>query len=59
MSARVALRRNDDGAEFNRISRIDLVAIEKPEPDPYAPSEGTDAGGFDWRTGEQKRGTES
>lgn len=50
VAAKVALRKGDDGAEFNRITRFDLFKIEKPEPDPYAP---TDEDGFNWSNGEQ------
>jgi hypothetical protein len=38
IDARVALRRGDNGEEFNRITRFDVVAIEPPEPEPFAPS---------------------
>lgn len=53
--ARVALRRGDDGTEFNRVVRFEVVAFEPPGPDPFAPEpDGRDADGFDWWTGEQK-----
>ena len=57
---KVALRKNDDGTEYNRVNRLDVVDIEPPEPEPFAPSqhsngdETTDAAGFDWGTGQQK-----
>jgi hypothetical protein len=58
VNAKVALRRNDDGTEYNRVVRLDVVAIETPEPEPFAPKpdgNGTvDQQGFDWRDGEQK-----
>jgi len=38
LAAKVALRRGDNGEEFNRITRFDVVAIEHPEPEPFAPS---------------------
>jgi hypothetical protein len=65
IDARVALRRGDNGEEFNRVSRFDVVGIERPEPEPFAPgaepTDGstTDEDGFDWANGEQERGAES
>jgi hypothetical protein len=59
VAAKVALRKNDDGTEFNRVNRLDVVGIEPPEPEPFAPSqhpngdETTDAAGFDWANGQQ------
>ncbi len=38
VNAKVALRKNDDGTEYNRVNRLDVVAIESPEPEPFAPS---------------------
>lgn len=37
---RIALRRDDDGAERNRVVRFDVLRVEKPEADPYAPEVG-------------------
>jgi hypothetical protein len=61
VAAKVALRRNDDGTEFNRIVPFDVVAVEPPAPEPFAPTDdepadaGTaDADGFDWQKGEQR-----
>ncbi len=34
---RLALRRDDDGAERNRVVRFVVLRVEKPEADPYAP----------------------
>jgi Protein of unknown function (DUF669) len=59
VAAKVALRKNDDGTEYNRVNRLDVVGIEPPEPEPFAPSEHsngdetTDAAGFDWAKGQQ------
>ena len=59
VNAKVALRRGDDGTEFNRINRLDVVGIETPEPEPFAPSDEpvdgstADAAGFDWANGQQ------
>jgi hypothetical protein len=65
IEARVALRRGDDGTEFNRVSRFDVVGIEPAEPEPFAPrdepGDGStlDEGGFDWQSGQQEGGAES
>jgi hypothetical protein len=40
----LAVRRDDDGTEFNRVRRFDVLGIEKPEPDAFAPSTPADAG---------------
>lgn len=37
---RLALRRDDDGVERNRVVRFDVLRVEKPEADPYAPEVG-------------------
>jgi hypothetical protein len=65
IDARVALRRGDNGEEFNRVSRFDVVGIEPAEPEPFAPGarlgepSTADEGGFDWATGQQEGGAES
>ena len=57
IAAKVALRRNDDGSDYNRVVRFDVVAVEPPAPEPFAPTadrhtaESCDADGFDWRNG--------
>ena len=62
VAARVTLRRNDDGTEFNRVARFDVVAVEPPTPEPFAPTTdepGTDTAdgdGFDWSTGAPRNG---
>ena len=59
VNVKVALRKNDDGTEFNRVTRLDVVDIESPEPEPFAPSDEpadgstVDAAGFDWAAGQQ------
>src|SRR5262249_27049802 len=64
IDARVALRRGDNGEEFNRVARFDVVGIEPPDPEPFAPRDEpgdastTDADGFDWATGQQEGGAE-
>jgi hypothetical protein len=62
VNAKVALLKGDDGAEFNRIARFDVVGHEPPEPEPFAPSPSgepvqpglRDQQGFNWETGEQE-----
>jgi hypothetical protein len=59
VAARVTLRRGDDGAEFNRVARFDVVAVEPPTPEPFAPTtdtDGTDTDGFDWSSGVPRNG---
>lgn len=34
---KVALRRDDDGVEYNRVRRFDVVGIDPPERDEFAP----------------------
>ncbi len=36
---KVTLRRSDDGAEYNRVQRFDVVSVDEPQADPFAPSE--------------------
>ncbi len=39
--ARLALRSGDDGSQYNRVVKFEVLRIEKPEQDPFAPkSEG-------------------
>jgi hypothetical protein len=60
---KLALRRGDDGAEFNRVVRFDPTGVEPDEPEPFAPSpngepaepgDTLDQQGFDWGSGEQQ-----
>ena len=39
VKAKVALRRDDDGTECNRVVRFDVVGIEPPDPEPFAPAD--------------------
>jgi hypothetical protein len=70
VAAKIALRKDDDGQEFNRVRSFDVVAIEPPEPDAFAmQSTGSngeadrddaagstvDDQGYDWGKGEQTR----
>jgi len=43
VKAKVVLRKSDDGDEFNRVSRFEVVRVEAPERDPFAPSDHTEA----------------
>lgn len=36
---RVALRRDDDGTERNRVIRFDVLRVDEPERDPFAPTD--------------------
>lgn len=36
---KLALRRDDDGNEHNRVRRFDVVGIDEPDSDPFAPEE--------------------
>jgi hypothetical protein len=38
---KVALRREDDGREYNRVRSFEVLGIEPPERDPFAPPEMT------------------
>jgi hypothetical protein len=35
-------RRDDDGNEYNRVRSFEVLGIDEPERDPYAPSDGAD-----------------
>ena len=37
-SVKLALRRDDDGSEYNRIRRFDVLGIDEPERDAFAPT---------------------
>ncbi|HUY35375.1 MAG TPA: DUF669 domain-containing protein [Pirellulales bacterium] len=36
-AVKVSLRKADDGAEYNRVKRFDVLRIDAPEGDPFAP----------------------
>ena len=40
---RLALRRDDNGTERNRVQRFDVLRIETPQADPFAPADTTTA----------------
>lgn len=40
---KLALRRDDDGNEVNRLKSFEVLRREKPEADPFAPAEQVDA----------------
>ena len=37
---KLALRRDDDGTEYNRVKRFEAVGIDPPEQDAFAPQDG-------------------
>ncbi|MCH8829677.1 MAG: hypothetical protein IID45_08885 [Planctomycetes bacterium] len=37
---KLALRRDDDGNESNRVVRFDVIGVDEPEPDEFAPGTG-------------------
>jgi hypothetical protein len=43
VKAKIVLRHDDDGNEHNRVKTFDVVGIDKPEPDAFAPDSDTDA----------------
>jgi hypothetical protein len=38
---KIALRKDDDGTERNRVSRFELLRVEQPTVNPFAPGEPT------------------
>lgn len=42
---KLALRKEDDGREFNRVRRFDVEGIDAPEPDAFAPTDGANGEG--------------
>jgi len=38
-SVKLALRRDDDGSEYNRVCRFDVLGIDEPERDAFAPAD--------------------
>jgi len=39
---KVTLRKDDDGTEYNRVRKLEVVGIDIPEPDAFAPAEAAD-----------------
>ena len=39
-SVKLVLRRDDDGSEYNRVRRFDVLGIDEPESDAFAPDDG-------------------
>jgi len=37
---KLALRRDDGGAEYNRVRSFDVIGVDTPEADPFAPADG-------------------
>jgi len=42
-TVRVVVRRDDDGTERNRVQRFEVLRIDEPATDPFAPQDGDDA----------------
>ena len=42
-TVRVVVRRDDDGTERNQVKRFEVLRIDEPEADPFAPQDGDDA----------------
>ena len=42
-AVKLVLRKDDDGTEYNKVRRFDVIGIDKPEPDAFAPAESDDA----------------
>jgi hypothetical protein len=42
VKAKIALRRDDDGAEYNRVRRFDVIGLDTPEQDEFAPADDDD-----------------
>ncbi|MBX3435309.1 MAG: DUF669 domain-containing protein [Pirellulales bacterium] len=38
-AVKLALRRDDDGSEFNKVRRFDVLGIDQPERDAFAPAD--------------------
>lgn len=41
---KVVLRRDNDGTERNKVQRFDVLRVETPEPDPFAPTDADEGG---------------
>lgn len=41
VKAKVVLRRDDDGTEYNRVRRFDVIGLDEPEQDEFAPTDNT------------------
>lgn len=39
VAAKVVLQTGDDGRTFNKVRSFDVIAVEPPKPDPFAPGE--------------------
>jgi hypothetical protein len=38
-AVKLVLRKDDDGSEYNKVRRFDVIRIDEPEPDAFAPAE--------------------
>jgi hypothetical protein len=41
----VSVRKGDDGSERNEVTKVELLRVQEPEADPFAPAEGAEGGG--------------
>jgi hypothetical protein len=44
-SVKLALRKGDDGTEYNRVRSIEMIGIDKPTEDEFAPRSDSNGGG--------------
>jgi len=51
---KVVLHTANDGAVFNRVRSFDVVGIDKPEPEPFAPADDSPAQNAPGSTGDRK-----
>lgn len=54
-AVKLVLRQDDDGSDYNRVKRFDVLRIEPPTPDPFAPTS-TNGDGEHRDTGEAEGG---
>jgi hypothetical protein len=40
---RLALRREDDGREYNRVKSFEVIGVDQPEPNPFPPADNKEA----------------
>ena len=46
VQAKLALRTDDDGSQFNKMKSFTVLRIETPAPEPFAPPDDTEGDGF-------------
>ena len=52
---KLALRKDDDGSEFNRVRRFEVIGVDKPEADAFAPADGDPGDKADAAQGDETR----